>query len=219
MASRFAKYTLMLASVTLVVGGTEDPQDTDPPLYAAIRANNSEAVLALLKAKPSLAKGPVHPVQKAPPLYFACLRPNPDARIAEALIENGAPYGTEKMSGASYLQFAVMGGGAGLIDVLLKHGGKDLLDKQDGEGATALMIAASTLNVDVVRVLLKHGANPTLTDYEFKRKASGIPGAYGDTCRGDDCIEAVLLKAEAEWKGRVGIPKIKRKGKRKKADL
>ncbi|GKX32392.1 MAG: hypothetical protein MnENMB40S_00100 [Rhizobiaceae bacterium MnEN-MB40S] len=59
-------------------------------------------------------------------------------------------------------------GGAGsrtvLLELLVNYGADVNKKPKDGDGATALMEAANNVNLTNVKFLLKHGADPNLTD-------------------------------------------------------
>ncbi len=95
------------------------------------------------------------------PVMFAAF--NGHSAVVAFLHEHGAVINTKDINGRTPLLYASSGPFPGTVDYLLKNGAE--VDIQGTlEGFTALMTAAAEGQVDVVRVLLEHGADKDLED-------------------------------------------------------
>lgn len=84
-------------------------------------------------------------------------------KMAQLLVEHGALVDSRNSTGGTPLHDAALGGNADVIGLLLDHGAA--VDARDNdEGATPLMLAASLGRSQAVAVLLRRGANPALRD-------------------------------------------------------
>lgn len=81
-----------------------------------------------------------------------------DVAVIRALIGAGAPVDAENADGRTALMHAVKENNASAVDELLSAGAR-VEAHLDGESWTSLHSAVEDTNVEVVRVLLKHGAN------------------------------------------------------------
>ncbi|HUT61814.1 MAG TPA: ankyrin repeat domain-containing protein [Phycisphaerae bacterium] len=100
------------------------------------------------------------------PLRYASSSGNREVALlllAEGADVNAQPGGGER----SALHFAVQGGHAALVELLLNHGA-DIEAKQefssDADGVTPLLLAAGKGNVEIVKLLLSKGADLKATD-------------------------------------------------------
>jgi ankyrin repeat protein len=98
-------------------------------------------------------------------------------KITKSLIQAGAPVNAIDNEGRTALHEAVRFGGIRAANTktlaeLIKGGAA--LNIQDHDGNTALHLAAEMEHVDMVKLLLKHGANRNL-----RNKAGRLPGAMG----------------------------------------
>lgn len=112
--------------------------------------------------------------------------------VIKALIEAGAPVDAKNRDGATALFHAVKANRASAVDALLEAGA-DVEAHLYSESWTSLHSAAEGTYLEVVRVLLKHGANVHAKDADNGNdtplhvavRQAGIAGAY-------DIVEALL---------------------------
>lgn len=146
-----------------------EANDGETALSAAVARGQTEVVKLLLKAGADPDKENV--------LYSAALRGHTD--ISRMLIENGADVNRVKKNGASPLLKAAINGHTEIAQMLLKHGANvdqaitscDTRWRYFGPsrtrkcsdlktlGATPLYRAAKRGNIDMVKLLIEHGAN------------------------------------------------------------
>ena len=89
-------------------------------------------------------------------LHFAVVKDRSD--IVEFLLQNQADVNQVNIKGSSPLQIAAYGEKKEIVTILLKHEAKvDQINEKTG-GVTALHLASFKGNVDIVRELLKYGA-------------------------------------------------------------
>jgi ankyrin repeat protein len=99
--------------------------------------------------------------EKHTPLMWASF--NGHTAVVEYLIENGAKLNALDVNGRNALMYASSGPFSATVDLLLNKG--SMVNVQGKlEGFTALMTAAAEGQLEVVRLLLIHGADPALKD-------------------------------------------------------
>lgn len=99
--------------------------------------------------------------EKHTPLMWAAF--NGHTAVVGYLLENGARLEAKDVSGRTALLYASSGPFEGTVELLLEAGAEvDVQGK--AEGFTALMTAAAEGQLEVVRLLLIHGADPDLLD-------------------------------------------------------
>jgi ankyrin repeat protein len=101
--------------------------------------------------------------EKHTPLMWAAF--NGHTAIVSFLLENGAEPDAKDVNGRTALMYASSGPFPETVVLLLKKGAKVNVQGKL-EGFTALMTAAAEGQIDVVRVLLAHGADPSLEDMD-----------------------------------------------------
>jgi len=85
--------------------------------------------------------------------------------VVEYLLDKGAAIEAKDSSGRSALMYASSGPYAETVGLLLSKGAE--VNVQGAlEGFTALMTAAAEGQLEVVRILLEHGADPSLKDQD-----------------------------------------------------
>ena len=113
----------------------------------------------------------------------------PNQKIIKLFIENGVDINRKPgiMPDNTPLIQASYYGFANIVYLLLKHGAN--IDKQNGEGATALMMAAMAGNIDIVKILMAKGADQNIRT--FKLGMTALDGAY----RNNNLILIELLES------------------------
>src|SRR5688572_25355992 len=176
--------------------------DSTPPLVAAIKANDTAAVQALLKKRADVnapeADGTtaLHWAARADNLEMVrtLLKAGADVKradrygitalqlaavngtapIVKALVDAGSDVNAVLPEGETILMTASRTGRPEAVEILLAAGAKhDAREKWQGE--TALHWAAAENHADAVRVLLKHGADIDLrsTEQKYRSRRSG----------------------------------------------
>ena len=90
--------------------------------------------------------------------------------VAEVLLDGGADQGVRDAYGWTPLMRAVDRRRGDFVRLLLDRPGVDLGQRQE-DGATALHIAAASGDIEIVRLLVTHGADPAATDRNGKSAA------------------------------------------------
>jgi ankyrin repeat protein len=127
------------------------------PLFASTRAQCLESAKTLLKhgADPNLSAGP----ESESPLSLAASNNYID--FVQVFLANGGDAGFIMENGSTALVSAMnKTTSPKLVEVLLGPGGD--ANAKNGEGTTALFQAIQANRVDLMTVLLDHGANPNL---------------------------------------------------------
>ena len=96
---------------------------------------------------------------------------NGHTAVVDFLLEQGAKLNAKDSNGRNALMYASSGPFAETVDLLLTKGA-EVNVQGTLEGFTALMTAAAEGQVDVVRLLLAYGADPSLTDQDGDTAAS-----------------------------------------------
>ncbi|KAL6874748.1 ankyrin [Trichoderma novae-zelandiae] len=91
-----------------------------------------------------------------------------DVRLVESLISQGANLASRDNGGRTALHYAVMGQSyrpdIHVMGLILKAGGKAIINLGDDSGQTALHYAAERDLTDTIRILANHGADENTTD-------------------------------------------------------
>lgn len=96
---------------------------------------------------------------------------NGHTEVVKLLLDGGADVNNINKEGRSTLMFSASGPYPETVQLLLDRGANiDITDK--AEHFTALMWAAAEGNLDVVKVLVNHGANPSMKDVDGDSAAS-----------------------------------------------
>ncbi len=85
----------------------------------------------------------------------------------------------------------------GSLELILQHFPDLDLDAQDCDGATPLHVAAVNRNVEVTELLLKHGADTTLTDF------LGLTAETRARLRGYDSLAGMIAAAGTTTEERI----------------
>src|SRR5262249_7590379 len=116
------------------------------------------------------------PLLKA--IYFPLAGPN-DPRptdLIRLLLEHGADPNVESDEGLTPLKYAVARQDAGLVAEMLKRGANKTINKVVGsDGWNALHLAATNLNVPIIRLLLNAGADPDVRDSDNTKPVELLP--------------------------------------------
>ena len=141
----------------------ENFQHSAPVAYAVI-TEDMGALNALLTsgADPNVAD----PIARITPLGWAALKGNYQA--FQLLLNHDSQVNLDAGEGAA-LFFAVMRGQLRMVEDLVSR--KAHIDNRGPLNLTPLMVAASSGHIEIVRVLLKAGADPTLIDNQSQSAA------------------------------------------------
>jgi ankyrin repeat protein len=145
------------------------------PLENAIRMGQEECAVLLLETE---AKGPQASQFLASTMEAAIQKNEP--ALVNALLQHGVSANGDLPSGANPLEDASLKGLDAIVKMLLDHGA--LVNRVNtGSGTTALYAAASFGKSDVVRLLLKQGANPNLCGRNHKSPyQAAVENGYQD---------------------------------------
>jgi len=154
---RYISRKLALAAALTVALATAGPAVADE-LAVAVKARDIKQVLALLKggADPNRHSSYGAPINEA-----ATLGP---PEIVVALLDAGADPDMRGFAGVSPLHAAALSGQSAITRILVERGAQ--VDALDNLGRTPLLTYASGAahNLDVLRILLKAGANPNAVE-------------------------------------------------------
>ncbi|KAI8935651.1 hypothetical protein NX059_007177 [Plenodomus lindquistii] len=158
---RIAAENLDVESITLLLRYGADANGFDregvTPLYAVTRSQSLESAKTLLKhgADPNLSAGP----DSESPLSMAAI--NNYVEFVQLYLAHGGNPDFVMENGSTALISAMnKTTSPRVVDMLLESGGD--ANAKNGEGTTALFQAIQTNRVDLMTVLLDHGANPNL---------------------------------------------------------
>ncbi|KAG9943476.1 hypothetical protein KCU85_g8660, partial [Aureobasidium melanogenum] len=159
-----------------------------PIVYASSEANLQVLRLLLAGGADAKSEDPGNPGWTA--LHAACKRSDPDPAFAEELIKHGAVVNAiTKMSKTMPLHNAVSS--AAVVELLLKAGA--LVDSQDSDGKTPLILACENVNsARVVELLIRANANPMIKDKTF-----GATGLHC-SCFSDELAHIVIQSGKCD---------------------
>ena len=125
-----------------------------------------ETVKILVEAKADVNAGDDHGVT---PVNLAI----DDPEMLEYLVEHGGILaGGDAYRGQTLLHWAVVyNAPVKTIELILKHGGKNNINDHDGDGYAPLHRAVQAKNLQVVKLLVEHGANINLVVEEENKTA------------------------------------------------
>ena len=161
--------------------------DGQTPLHWASTCGKLEAVRELLRLG-AQASMTVVAGKYGTPLHLAAIKGHKE--IVSVLLDAGCPIDVVDVEGGSALHYAAEGGTVGVIDVLVKRSLVDV-NRKDNDGWTPLHAASAFGKLEVVRELLRLGANASMTV---------VAGEYGTplhqaAMKGHEEIVSVLLDA------------------------
>ena len=155
--TNFATALLCLCSV-LAAQTASPPTAAEQALWEAAYLGNLAEVQRLVTAGAAVDAADV---ENRTSLMWTVF--NGHTPVAGYLLEKGAAVDNKDASGRTALMYASSGPFAETVELLLDEGAQ--VNVQGTlEGFTALMTAAAEGQIDVVRILLVHGADPTLKD-------------------------------------------------------
>lgn len=151
---------------TLIAHGADPdglPGETTPPLLVAVRQNNLPAAAALLEAgaNPDIAGT----ATGATPLVLALRQKN--AEMADLLLARGACVEAPADKGLRAMDIFARDNAIEAVEKLLAAGAKADTCHLDAQGApveTPLHIAVRHKRLDILNLMLKHGADPLCVD-------------------------------------------------------
>jgi ankyrin repeat protein len=171
MSQRSVRTIFLAMFVTLAL--TTSGGLTADDLATAVKARDSARVSRLLK---SGAQSSEHS-SYASLLHIAASLGPPEVVIA--LLDAGADPQARGFGGASPLHTAVLAGQSAIVRALIEWGAE--VDALDNHGRTPLLTFASgsTQNLEVLRILLKAGANPNLAEVTTEFSALNYAAMQG----------------------------------------
>jgi ankyrin repeat protein len=139
------------------------------------------------------------PLLKA--IYFPIVGPN-EPRLTDLirlLLEFGADPNVESDDGLTPLKYAVARQDTGLVAEMLKRGANKTINKAVGLGIgwSALHLAASNLDVPIIRLLLNAGADPAVRDIDNTEPVALLPERNPTNQKQWDEAYALLTKPRA----------------------
>eukprot|EP00002_Diphylleia_rotans_P029170 TRINITY_DN5925_c0_g1_i3.p1 TRINITY_DN5925_c0_g1~~TRINITY_DN5925_c0_g1_i3.p1 ORF type:complete len:289 (+),score=63.68 TRINITY_DN5925_c0_g1_i3:44-910(+) len=177
-------------------GALQDVQNSTgaTPLHAACDLENERLVSMLLQSGASVA---IVDSDGDSPIHIAARKQN--STILQMILSHAqaplcAPSPNQR--GLTILHLGVQSGVMKSVQVILEFthsNGIDLANKADGDGDTPLHIAAMYEYLDIVRLLLRAGSNPTIRNRRSQR-----PSDLSNT----DAIQDLLWKAEVDAESR-----------------
>lgn len=157
--------------------------DNGTPLCAAFYSKNEEAVLLLIEAEAETENQKY--VSRETPIHLAVA--NGFIRVAEILLKRGVDINNINYYSNTPLRLALYSGGIEMIKFVLENDGNKYINTDVSSGRNDMEIAAKTNNVDIVRLMLDHGANPDSNRYQLDSTALCI------ACKNGNIEMAVLL--------------------------
>lgn len=160
----------------------ENPNSTDDdvigctPLHHAVEeleeGGSLDAIKILINNGADVNKW--NTLETATPLILAVFNENIDA--AQILLDAGADTNVNSGQGDTPLRWSVEENNYDMVTLLLKYGGNGLIDEFGGDmGLTALGIAASQLNIRMIKLLVDAGANIEEIDDEYLTAREQLP--------------------------------------------
>jgi ankyrin repeat protein len=108
------------------------------------------------------------------PLILAVFNGNIEA--AKILLEAGADPNAQSGQGDTPLRYSVQENNYEMVTLLLEHGASKTINKFGGDmGLTALGIAASQLDIKMIKLLIHAGADLSIRDDEHKTAQEHVP--------------------------------------------
>ena len=153
---------LLLGSLSAPVEA-QAPPDLSPAEQAILQAafdGKLDAAQALVSKGTSVD---TVDAEKRTPLMWAAF--NGHTPVVRYLLEKGATLDAKDENGRTALLYASSGPFAETVELLLEKGA-EVNVQGELEGFTALMTAAAEGQLEVVRLLLAHGADPDLKDVD-----------------------------------------------------
>ncbi len=127
------------------------------PLHLALQSGNTEAVKMLLSFKADVT---IKDADGTPPLSMI-MPPGKAVQLIELLLANNADPSIKDRNGNTALHNAIINGySTPVITMLLRAGGKTLVDSSNSEGNTALALAISMKRNEALALLAGSNANP-----------------------------------------------------------
>ena len=136
-----------------------------PPLIVATKNDNYEIVQILLKfgydvnekdTKPSLYQS------NRTAIFEAASKPN--SKVLELLIQNGANVNQRDASTYTPLHRAALENCTKNVEILIQNGAEINAMSEHSSGQTPLLFALWTRNVELIKLLLENGADPTIPE-------------------------------------------------------
>lgn len=189
-SARFVTIALLAFALALPAAGAAAANADDAPIIEASRAQDAEAVRALIAEGADVN---VRQADGATALHWAAYRD--DHAIAELLIDAGADVNEANELGATPLWLAADNGSARMVERLLDAGAGP--DAALPEGETPIMTASRTGSAEAVRLLLAHGAD--INAAETSRDQTALMWAVA---QGHHDVIAVLLEHGADVNAR-----------------
>lgn len=178
-----------------------DQHGWTPLHWAAAAGDGGAPIIPQLIANGAELEAKTESLKKTP-LHIAARAEYDSSDTIEQLLLAGA----DKDAGAGYYPFetplleAVQGHNKACVASLLKFGAN--IEANDFEtGRRPLHIAAKHGQLEIVKMLLNHGANPTAKTTKFVgSKPSGMSMKYDVSSTQKEAIRTLLKKAEMTWK-------------------
>ncbi|KIX06079.1 uncharacterized protein Z518_04053 [Rhinocladiella mackenziei CBS 650.93] len=182
----------------------------ETPFLCAVRRGSVEAVKTLVKKK---AKTSTKTKKGETALHYVFRRSDTSKELVELVLEQDINLVMEDETGETALQIALKAREASFDSMMafLEKLGSDentkkkiaaTIDTKGTDGMTALQFAAKHRKADVVKILLKYGADVTLTD------KSGMTAACLAAARGHEAVVKSLLEGDrkkTQWKEKDGF--------------
>lgn len=163
------------------------------PLHLAAYQGHAEAADALLQAGAPVDTRSAHGEMTA--LHWA--GGNGHVDLVEALLAKGADLSLAASNGHTVLHFAASRGYDSMLPVLLDASDASFIDTTSGLGVTALQMASEKGHAEVVRRLLRAGADMAKT-----ADSNRISALHGASAMGHDAVVRLLLEAGASVEAR-----------------